>query len=252
MFWLLIFDNPILHLVAETLVIVVGSMLLGILLAYFHWGGYKKEVAAMNNRLDFEKNQVTDLIDQVKQLTAIRAHLTSEISDERNKNAAQAKTIFDQQHHLFSNEAQIKKYKNLVDELNAAIESFQQRIQVIEEELNHAKNPVSSRKKAPAAAITRANYEHVSQLLGKTVTENDLTLITGIGPRTASLLQEAGIANWEQLGNTSVERLRELLNKAGGIYKTLDPTHWPKQSVMAAQSEWRKLRVYQETLKKIE
>ena len=97
----------------------------------------------------------------------------------------------------------------------------------------------------------RANYDHVSRLLGRQVTENDLTLIAGIGPRTASLLQKMGIESWDALAATPVDKLRQILGDAGGVYKSQDPTHWPKQASMAAQSEWRKLRVFQETLKKI-
>ncbi len=82
--------------------------------------------------------------------------------------------------------------------------------------------------------------------------ENDLTVIAGIGPRTASLLQAMGIDTWELLAGTSVSELRQTLDKAGGNYKSLDPTHWPRQAAMAAQSEWRKLRVFQQSLKAAE
>jgi len=121
---------------------------------------------------------------------------------------------------------------------------------VIEEELLQSKSIAKPLKKIISSVATRANYEHVSQLLGRQVTENDLTLITGIGPKTAALLQANGIQTWNDLAKAKVEDLGEILSEAGGIYKSQDPTHWPKQAVMAAKSEWRKLRVFQESLRK--
>ncbi len=136
--------------------------------------------------------------------------------------------------------------------MNATVASYQHRLRVIEDEIHqHKVEPISISRPVPAQPV-RANYEHVSTLLGRQVTENDLTLITGIGPRTASLLEAIGIDTWESLGKTPVEYLRQVLDQAGGVYKSLDPAHWPKQAIMASQSEWRKLRVFQSMLTKPE
>ena len=140
----------------------------------------------------------------------------------------------------------------MIDGLNATIESYQQRINIIQEELENSRVPELKTKKLSNTTPVRANFEHVSQLLGKQVTDNDLTLITGIGPKAAALLQSGGIETWDDLANATFEHLKSLLNEAGGVYKSLDPTHWPKQAAMASQGEWRKLRVFQESLRKIE
>ena len=258
MFWLTIFSTDLL-LVAETLAIVVGSMLMGILLSYLHWGSLKKKVTQVTNSLDLEREQAEELKIQLKQLSAIKGQLQSEISDGSTKHDAQAKKIYDQQLQLFEQQHTLNEFEELtknqkatLDELNSTIDSYQHRLRVIEEELLQSRNVAPPLKKAVSAAATRANYDHVSKLLGRQVTENDLTLITGIGPKTASLLQANGIHTWEELAKASVELLGKILSEAGGVYKSIDPTHWPKQAVMAAKSEWRKLRVFQETLRKVE
>ncbi len=249
MFWLNVFDNQVLHLVAETSAIVIGSMLMGILLAYLHWGTFRKKVDQLNNKLDFERNQVAELNIQLNEVSSIRSHLATEISDEKLRQNTYAKTIYDQQQQLYKYESQLNDKSSSIDNLNATIDSYQHRLRVIEEEIVKTRNsPVVQRKLNPVP-VTRANYEHVSQLLGRQVTENDLSLIVGIGPRTAFLLQSIGIDTWDKLAETPLETLREILTDAGGVYKSLDPTHWPKQAVMAASSEWRKLRVFQESLK---
>jgi len=258
MFWLNIFSDDVL-LIAETLAIVIGSMLMGILLSYLTWGDIKKKVRELTNSLDLEREQAEELKNQLKQLTAIKGQLQSEISDGNIKHDAQAKKIYDQQQQLFDQQQHISQLKTLtknqkatLDELNSTIDSYQHRLRVIEEELLHVKSTAVPAKKASPVPAIRANYDHVSKLIGRQVTENDLTLISGIGPKTASLLQGNSIQSWEELAKTSADVLRKILSEAGGVYKSIDPTHWPKQAIMAAQSEWRKLRVFQETLRKSE
>ena len=247
-----ILDNETFLIAAETLFIVSGSMLLGILLAYYYWGGNKAIVADLASKLEEEKKNAEELREQVRQISELRSHLQSEINELILKSNSQIKTIYDQQQYIFSHETEHKNQKAVIDGLNATIDSYQHRIRIIEEELEKARTPAPKPKKTTAIPAIRANYEHVSKLLGRQVTENDLTLIVGIGPKTAALLQANGIDDWEKLAAASAKVLKVLLLEAGGVYKSLDPTHWPKQASMAAQGEWRKLRVFQETLRKSE
>lgn len=62
------------------------------------------------------------------------------------------------------------------------------------------------------------------------VSADDLLLIRGIGPKTASLLQAAGITTFAQLASTPIDHLRAILQQAGGRYRIIDPTSWPAQA----------------------
>jgi len=252
MLLLTILDNETFLVAAETLFIVTGSMLMGILLAYYFWGANKSIVAELKGTLEEEKKNSEELRDQVSQITQLRAQLQSALDDQNSRSNSLNKTIYDQQQYIFSHEAEHKNQKAVIEGLNSTIETYQQRIRIIEEELEKARTPEPKPKKTNTIPAIRANYEHVSKLLGRQVTENDLTLIVGIGPKTASLLQANGIDDWEKLAASSAKVLKVLLIEAGGVYKSQDPTHWPKQAAMAAQGEWRKLRVFQETLRKAE
>jgi predicted flap endonuclease-1-like 5' DNA nuclease len=252
MFFLNILNNETFLLIAEVLFIVIGSMLLGILLASLNGGGLRKKIADLTLALEEEKKQSAELREQVSELSLFRSELTSGAEELKTKLAEQSKTIYDQQLYILNSESAYKNQKAAIDDLNATIDSYQHRINVIQEELLKAKATDSRLRKVSAVPQVRANYEHVSKLLGRQVTENDLTLIAGIGPKTADLLQSHGIDTWDDLARTPIDQLQEMLNKAGGIYKSLDPTHWAKQAVMASQGEWRKLRVYQEALRKSE
>ena len=243
------FGNESLLVLAETLIIITGSMLLGILLAYFSWGKYKQEKTDLQAIVDEEKRKQEDLRDQIAELLHEREQLKNEMADVRNKLDTQSKLIYDQNQRLYHSERDGAHHKETIESLNATIDSYQHRLRIIEEELTKARAEQAAPKKVPVPAKARANYEHVSQLLGRQVTENDMTLIAGIGPKTALLLKDHKIKTWEKLAKASVKDLREILEEAGGVYKAIDPSTWPKQAKMAAKSEWRKLRVYQETLK---
>ncbi len=82
----------------------------------------------------------------------------------------------------------------------------------------------------------------------KTPKLNDLKVIEGIGPKIEQLLIEAGIATWEALAETPVERLREILEAAGPRYQVHDPATWPAQARFAANGQWEDLKDYQDML----
>ena len=234
-------------MVAETSIIVIGSLLMGIFLAYLHWSGYKKRMHEIDAELKAEKEQLAELHNQITHLNQQRDQLSNEIFEEKSRHGIQSKQLYEQSQKLFQYENDLSRHHALVDQLNASIAAYEQLLRIIESEM--VKEEITSAP-LPQHQPTRANYERVSQMLGKPVTENDLTIVSGIGTRTASLLQAHGIDTWNKLGETEVSTIQSILNKAGGMYKSLDPTYWPKQALMAAQSEWRKLRVFQEAIKK--
>lgn len=57
---------------------------------------------------------------------------------------------------------------------------------------------------------------------------DDLTRISGIGPKLNALLNEHGIRTYAQLAATPVARLNTLLEEAG-LYMA-DPSGWPDQA----------------------
>ncbi|MDH3243760.1 MAG: helix-hairpin-helix domain-containing protein [Saprospiraceae bacterium] len=93
-----------------------------------------------------------------------------------------------------------------------------------------------------------ADDSDIKYAMGKRIESNDLTIVEGIGPKTAELLSNAGISTWHQLGQTSVERLQEVLDRAGSRFQLLDPATWPKQAMLAARDDWDALEEYQKFL----
>ena len=76
----------------------------------------------------------------------------------------------------------------------------------------------------------------------------DRQIIEGIGPKIASLLNDAGILTFASLASTDVEKIKEILVAAGNRYKMHDPTTWPQQANLAADGKWDELKKWQDEL----
>lgn len=88
----------------------------------------------------------------------------------------------------------------------------------------------------------------VKAVYGKSYKQDDLKIIDGIGPKIEELFKTSGILTWKALGETSVDRLREILNKAGERYQIHDPNTWPRQSKLAYEGKWLELKDWQDKL----
>ena len=91
-----------------------------------------------------------------------------------------------------------------------------------------------AKKEAPAAPKKEA---------GK---KDDLRKIEGIGPKIASLLNDAGILTFAELSQTDAGKIKDILNEAGPRYGFHDPTTWPEQAKMAAEGRWDDLQKWQD------
>lgn len=78
--------------------------------------------------------------------------------------------------------------------------------------------------------------------------QDDLKAIEGIGPKIKILLHEANIITWSDLSNSSVLRLKEILNDAGPRFALADPSTWPDQAKLASEGHWDELTKYQNML----
>lgn len=77
---------------------------------------------------------------------------------------------------------------------------------------------------------------------------DQLTIIEGIGPKIASLLNEGGIVTFTDLAKTPVETLTAMLTKAGPRYRMHVPTTWPEQAALARDGKMDELKALQARL----
>ena len=98
---------------------------------------------------------------------------------------------------------------------------------------------------APTALVAFDSVAAKSAL-GKTVKQDDLKVVEGIGPKIAAMFNESGITTWKALSETSVASCQEILSKGGERYRIHDPASWPMQAKMCYEGKWAELAKWQD------
>lgn len=99
------------------------------------------------------------------------------------------------------------------------------------------------------AAVKTAKEKVVKATAKSDVKADDLKLIEGIGPKMASILNDAGIKTFTQLANTKVSTVKEILAAAGPRYNMHNPATWGKQAKLAAAGRMAELKKLKAELK---
>ena len=76
-----------------------------------------------------------------------------------------------------------------------------------------------------------------------------MKIIEGIGPKMATILNDAGIISFKQLATTKIKTLKEILAAAGSRYNTHNPSNWSKQANLAADGKLDELKKLKAMLK---
>lgn len=84
---------------------------------------------------------------------------------------------------------------------------------------------------------------------GKKISQDDLKVIEGVGPKIEGLLNDGGIFTWADLADAETEKVQAILDEAGPSYRIHDPATWANQAQMAHNGQWEELEAYQERLK---
>ncbi len=98
-------------------------------------------------------------------------------------------------------------------------------------------------KKVKKVVKTAKKAKASVKVAAKAIIKNDdLKVIEGVGPKMATILNEAGIITFKQLATTKVTTLREILAAAGPRYKMHNPSNWAKQAKLAAAGRMDELK----------
>ncbi len=109
--------------------------------------------------------------------------------------------------------------------------------------------PAKARKAAkPAAEKAAPAAKKAPAKKAAKVKADDLKIVEGIGPKIAEVFNEAGIVSFQDLANTTPEKLREILDGAGSQFAAQDPTTWPQQAELAALGKMDELKKLQDEL----
>lgn len=106
-------------------------------------------------------------------------------------------------------------------------------------------------KKAPVAkktATKKATTSAAAKLDAK-MNAKGLQVIEGVGPKIASLMNEAGLVTFADVAKASQATLKKVLENAGSRFKLANPSTWSEQAKLASQGKWEALEKLQGELK---
>ncbi len=107
--------------------------------------------------------------------------------------------------------------------------------------------PKAPAAKAPVAPKTTIEKAPVAPQT--TAKADDLTIIEGIGPKIAELLNADGITTFAQLATAKADKVKAVLDAAGPKFKMHDPATWAKQAGLARDGKTAELKKLQDELK---
>lgn len=136
-------------------------------------------------------------------------------------------------------------------------EALQKSLLQLQQDINTLQNTTLNNKQTLAATATKSSSKATKPKASKKTSNKsdskinqvaDFTIIEGIGPKIAELLQKAGIYSMDNLSTTSEDRLRQILKEAGGKFNFAEPSTWPQQAGLAAAGKMKELEALQKVL----
>ena len=120
--------------------------------------------------------------------------------------------------------------------------------QTLEKELSDCREKLSEAKKANSKGTKAVEFDFkaAKAVFGKTVKQDDLKVIEGIGPKIESLFHNYDIKTWDALAHITVAKCQEVLGSGGDRYRVHDPSSWPMQAMMCYENKWKELYRWQE------
>jgi len=108
--------------------------------------------------------------------------------------------------------------------------------------------PVAEVKAAPVTEAKAVPAEEAAPVPAAPAAPDDLTLIEGIGPKSAAALNESGITTFAQVAAMTAEQLEQAV-KERGVRLVGNAANWPQQAALAAAGDFAALAELQAKLK---
>ncbi len=90
--------------------------------------------------------------------------------------------------------------------------------------------------------------ETAAAVLGRRIGRDDLTVVEGIGPKIAEIIEADGIGTWRALSRVESSHIKGLLDAAGPRFQMHDPGTWPEQAGLLADGRWDEFKALSEVL----
>ncbi len=102
---------------------------------------------------------------------------------------------------------------------------------IVDADVAVAEAPAKAAPKKEAAPVVEEVKEEAPKAEAKAAAEgDDLTKLTGVGPKLAEVLVEGGFTTYAEVAAASVEAIQKVLEAAGSRYASKDPQPWIEEA----------------------
>jgi DivIVA domain-containing protein len=139
----------------------------------------------------------------------------------------------------------IAQFEEIAREAGQLAKSTQNEIEIVQiESPNPTVEPkvtVVEKINEPVAEENEISFPSVANQLSEDTlkTEDDLTIIEGVGPKIFEIFKAAGLDSFSKVAASTQIDLKNVLESQGQYMH--DPTTWPKQAALAAEAKWAEL-----------
>lgn len=187
------------------------------------------------------------------QRIAERARKDAETVLEKAKNTVSEnqKTLINQEAGLKEEIRSLEKYKaDLIGQLKALSSDTLAKIDGLRpnEVKKEIQEPSKEEDEDVQGIASSANTMVLNKAEELKKVSDDLTIVEGIGPKIADILNENGVKSYRDLAITPAYKIKEFLNSAGSNYAMHDPSSWAEQAILADSGKWDELELLKEKL----
>ena len=137
------------------------------------------------------------------------------------------------------------KGKGNVREVEAMAEELKQENSKLQTELASCQEQLNEQSLQISQGQYHFDSRAAASIFGRTVRQDDLQIVEGIGPKIEGLFHNYNIKTWKALSKTSVAKCIEVLQSGGEKYRVHDPSSWPMQAKMCYENKWKELYRWQ-------
>ncbi len=134
------------------------------------------------------------------------------------------------------------------EQLSLQNKTLNEEILALQKDIEALKQQRKSEHQGKEEILENINIEQIAEEVSTEIDRNNLQIIKGIGPKTAKILQSAGITTLQQLSETTPEILKDILLKTEIKLNLVIPDSWGTQAKIALKGNLETLKQYQKEL----
>jgi len=234
----------------------------------------KEENHSLTNRVNELVQYVTQLKDVVNKRDVLILDLKARSEEAEKINGELAVSLKKRDKDLKNLHSYAEKQKETINQMNDQANEMTEQIQGLTTHVEERDRTVSQlqdmvnnrdNKIQELLALSEQAHTRISELdnlfkekeqevfileARMRAMQDNLTTISGIGPKVSAVLRSAGITSFSKLAAAKTEKIKKILEEENpSLLQLVDPTTWSKQAKLATSGDWEALRDLQDSLK---